>query len=716
MKKIFTLFAALAMVMSMSAATWTVAGEPAAVFHNQNWSNNAAANDMVQQADGTFKWERTDLSLAANTTIQFKVCKDHGWTTAYPSNNKVLKIQKSGLYTITITFNPSGNTVNATATLQEEQEVIATVAVKGAWDTWSKTTALTLAEDKKTATTTIAIAKTGNFEFGLEVSGGFVAEKNVITREANVAEGLDSNTGNMKLTADVAGDYIFTWTYATKTLTVTYPEAGTTPDPETPVEPEEPEPTPAPYYVVGTFNNWTNPDVNYAMAAEGDIYTKTLTLEAGVEYQIKVTNGTWDDGGNWGYDALTEVPAGVTRNNDGNIVFTLAEAGDVVVTFNGTNVTIAGNFQVSTEPAVVTYVLMGVATDWTIGIAMTQNPDNANEYVLLGQEIAEGDAVKVVTLTNGNATAHCGNVDEYSVAVTYDNNGNIVLAPGKYDFYYKVTENIIYIGATPSEEPVDPEYEVIPIAINDLVMDFDNMLLMGSYIGQFNVEVTLGLGEYDRNTDTYQLNPASSVIINNTAATFVEGTAVVDGFARTAEAVVRCLWGEMAVELQLSMSSAPLEATVVVVENAAVEVEKFIIFGDEYDYSLKMTGIWTNEGVDYPVLVEVPVYYPEATEPSEINSTVTVGDLEDENGPWFGFGEGTLTITTIGNTVTATGVVENPDAGIAIDITISGTLSQGPTGVENLNGTVAPVKMIENGQLIIRNNGVEYNAQGAILK
>ena len=36
-------------------------------------------------------------------------------------------------------------------------------------------------------------------------------------------------------------------------------------------------------------------------------------------------------------------------------------------------------------PPVITYVLMGVKGDWTTGIAMTQNADNANEYVLLQQ-------------------------------------------------------------------------------------------------------------------------------------------------------------------------------------------------------------------------------------------------------------------------------------------------------------------------------------------
>lgn len=110
-------------------------------------------------------------------------------------------------------------------------------------------------------------------------------------------------------------------------------------------------------------------------------------------------------------------------------------------------------------PPVITYVLMGVGGDWTTGIAMTANPDNANEYTLLGQDIAEGDAVKVVTLTDGVATAWCGNVDEYSAERNYDDMGNIVLAPGKYDFYYKVAEDIIYIGATN------------PAAVDNVVLD-----------------------------------------------------------------------------------------------------------------------------------------------------------------------------------------------------------------------------------------------------
>ena len=260
-----------------------------------------------------------------------------------------------------------------------------------------------------------------------------------------------------------------------------------------------------------------------------------------------------------------------------------------------------------------------------------------------------------------------------------------------------------------------PEYMELDDQITNLTFDLDNMVMSGGPSENYEIEVDLVLGE-DNFDGSFTLSSESSVVIKGMKAEFVEGYVYdIDRNAPSATAVVKVNWDEMYYEFTLTMSAAPAEATKVVVKNATVEIEKHLLFGDTYDYALKMSGEWGNEkdGLTYPVLVEVPVYYPEATEPSEILSTVTVGDRGDNN-PWLGFGEGTLTVTTVNDVVTATGIVQNPMAGIAIDITISGSLAT--TGIENTTVTVKPVKMIQNDQLIIKKGDVQYNAQGATLK
>ena len=210
----------------------------------------------------------------------------------------------------------------------------------------------------------------------------------------------------------------------------------------------DPEAIPT-YYITGNEalvgnDNWNASEITMVYNEETKVHTYTFTaLAAGVQCKLKITDGTW--GKSWGYDVLTSVPQGVKVDKDRNIVFTLAEQGNVTVSFDGKKITIEGNFYVSDIPEVIKYVLMGVAGDWENGIELTVNPDNDNEYRLLGQTITAEDAVKVVTLTDGEATSYCSKVDGYSVAHEFDDKGNIVLAPGKYDFYYKVSEDEIFI-------------------------------------------------------------------------------------------------------------------------------------------------------------------------------------------------------------------------------------------------------------------------------
>ena len=70
---------------------------------------------------------------------------------------------------------------------------------------------------------------------------------------SNYNNNITSNySNNMKLTADVAGDYTFVWTFASNTLVVTFPEKGGD-DPVTP-------PTPVDSMTVYFYNGlgWAN--------------------------------------------------------------------------------------------------------------------------------------------------------------------------------------------------------------------------------------------------------------------------------------------------------------------------------------------------------------------------------------------------------------------------------------------------------------------------
>ena len=87
-------------------------------------------------------------------------------------------------------------------------------------------------------------------------------------------------------------------------------------------------------------------------------------LATGIEYKMKVTNGTWDK--SWGFDAVKNAPAGVKADNDGNIVFHMAAAGNVIVAFDGANITLQGNFgQGSVTPGLPTVVLAGEMNEWS---------------------------------------------------------------------------------------------------------------------------------------------------------------------------------------------------------------------------------------------------------------------------------------------------------------------------------------------------------------
>lgn len=102
------------------------------------------------------------------------------------------------------------------------------------------------------------------------------------------------------------------------------------------------------YYLTGTGNlvgggGWSAKEIKMTYDDSTKTYSHTFVgLQAGEEYQMKVTTGTWDH--SWGFANLKPAVENVTGSNDGNIVFEVQKLSDVTVTFDGTNISLEGKF------------------------------------------------------------------------------------------------------------------------------------------------------------------------------------------------------------------------------------------------------------------------------------------------------------------------------------------------------------------------------------
>lgn len=328
---------------SLFATTYTVAGDSEALF-GTTWTPSEAKNDMVL-ADGSetlYQWAKENVVLGAGS-VAFKVCEDHAWTTAYPSNNYVLSIPESGKYNVTISFDATSHNVGARATKVGDAVVIPTIAMHGNFTgSWADTELFTKAADEQTASLTLTLAA-GTYEFGMRIGGAanWTSNGEQFTREHNSAV-VTSGNGNLNLVADAAGEYTFTWTYGTNTLAVSFPAA--------PVQPT------INYYLIGSdsvIGAWAGAN---AVAMDGD--SAVVTLPAGVcEFKIVPSDWNWEN-------ALTFADLdnacssdGIMSGDQGNIKVNMAAAGELKVKVVAGQLCVTGNFVVEEE--VHTYRIFG---------------------------------------------------------------------------------------------------------------------------------------------------------------------------------------------------------------------------------------------------------------------------------------------------------------------------------------------------------------------
>ena len=204
--------------------TYTVAGSSAVAFGTA-WDPTNTANDMAKQDDGSYKWEKANLELPAGT-IEFKVCQDHAWTTAWPAQNYALNVSEAATYTLKITFTPASGNIGAELVKTGSAEIDPTVSAKGGWDNWAAEVVFVLADNKETATGALNL-EPGNYEFKVILNGGdWRSNGYSYHREFTGAENITGNGDNMVLKADIAGEYTLTWTFATNALNITFPVAS----------------------------------------------------------------------------------------------------------------------------------------------------------------------------------------------------------------------------------------------------------------------------------------------------------------------------------------------------------------------------------------------------------------------------------------------------------------------------------------------------------
>ena len=208
-------------------------------------------------------------------------------------------------------FNPEDSTLVATV-VGKYIKPFPVMQIAGQWDmegeNWIVNN-MVLAADSLTGTYEVSLEK-GDYEFKLIKDGKWITKANggepygLHRTWPGVAGVVDEATENLKVTADVAGKYLFTWTFANDSIGITFPEK-----PEPKLENG--------YYLVGKFGGvdaWSVEDLSaaklFAVNPENDKeYQLNITLA--VEDSLKVVYvaddviTTWfpAEGDNYGVDA-----------------------------------------------------------------------------------------------------------------------------------------------------------------------------------------------------------------------------------------------------------------------------------------------------------------------------------------------------------------------------------------------------------------------------
>ena len=466
------------------------------------------------------------------------------------------------------------------------------------------------------------------------------------------------------------------------------------------------------YYVIGTVNGWALGDANYGMTddnADG-VYEKVVTLADG-KNQMKINNGTWDKQA--GYDQLDAKYEGVSRGKDGddnNIIIDITPGKDITVKFdkNANKITLDGLTKIEDY-----YTVVGVAE--LFGEAWA-TANEANKMVKQGDGSYKLVKENVTLAAIGYEWKIAKNGDWWNDAATgvnpsSGNNTLTITTAGRYNVTFTLSANL---------QTATAETELLEaiIVIPDCYIS-GNATLTGGKGWQGN-EFTM---VYDEETETWAYTLAGlqpekeyelKVVCGGTWYNYADLASIPTGVTEGNDhsiAFKMAAAGDVVVtynvEAGITLSGNFAEpVTYVTVVDATVSTGT---------YSIDLAGTWEERTVTIQLWQDNVQGFGEYAANAETGYTCQLGNPYAE-----------LTPTTAGvyadngdGTFTFTATMTDTDGGI-YNISVTGAIPadepEVPTALDNVTTTVAPVKAIVNGQLVIVKDGVKYNAQGAVVK
>lgn len=565
---------------------------------------------------------------------------------------------------------------------------------------------------------------------------------------AAVSPAIDGVTtdgdGNAKFTLATAGDVTITFDGSKIQLSTT----GTLKVPQS-----------YDYYILGTMNAWTvEEEYGFTDEDKDGVYTREITLAAG-EHFFKINVGNWDS--QWGWSSVTGTYQEATDASDDNkIKITLESEKTFTVLFNSTTKKIT--FEGLTVPT-PTYTVTVSAENGSVeglenegvyeegaSVTLTATAADGYEFVnwtVAGEEVSTENPYTFVVSADVALVANFKKaVEEYTITLSgllkYTNDWrgyttlqneegdtaffvyNYVDGVPAYGEDYTVTANLgeLTLEGTGSWKLIDELETITAVLYNEERTAVYNVTVSAKAPEVHNLACTDAL--YVENISEWMSELIITGVIDEdaltisvydwkeaTAGTYYQVTGVLNDevYIQPESAVVTIVDTKLTIVFSakdelgntynVNVTATPKPNTPLVVENAT-----FTVDGD----NLTIQGQWETKSV------VVALVGWSTTKYGEYNNAVLMtgtGDADDDI-----YAEFSAVLSKDGTTATLTGVAANWD-GTKYDVTISGLApAETPTALDNVDTTVAPAKVINNGQLIIIRNGVQYNAQGAVVK